>query len=424
MALADLSRTELEAELAAADEAYSAFAARGLALDITRGKPGVDQLDLSDALLTAVTGGDTRSRDGVDVRNYGGLEGLPEIREIFGELLRIPAEQLLAQGNSSLTLMHQALSFALLHGTVDGDGPWAGGPRRMLCPVPGYDRHFALAEALGFELVSVPTDEEGPVLSAVEELVAADPSIKGMWLVPMYSNPTGVSLSEERACAVLAMETAAPDFRLLWDNAYGIHHLRSPEAPMLDVLGMAQDAGRPHRVWVFASTSKITHAGAGVAFFAGSPDTIAWFTEHLGAGSIGPDKINQLRHARFFGDADGVRRHMARHAELIRPKFEIVTEKLEAGLAGAGAATWTDPDGGYFITLTVMPGTADRVVKLAGEAGVKLTPAGSTHPYGLDPDDAVIRIAPTMPTLDEVAAAAEGLAVCVRRAACEKLLAD
>lgn len=424
MALEDLSQADLEQELAAATEAYGDFAARGLDLDITRGKPGTDQLDLSAGLLTAVAGDDIRSRDGVDVRNYGGLEGLPELREMFGELYGVPADQLLAQGNSSLTLMHQALSFALLAGTVDGDAPWAGQPRRIICPVPGYDRHFTLAEALGFELVTVPLDDEGPLLSAVEELVATDPTIKGMWVVPMYSNPTGISMSEERTRALLAMPTAAPDFKLLWDNAYGIHHLREPHAPMLDVLGLAADAGHPDRVWVFASTSKITHPGAGVAFYGASEANIGWFTGHLGAASIGPDKINQLRHARFFGDAAGVRRHMSEHAALIGPKFAAVIEKLEAGLAGTGAARWTDPDGGYFITLSVLPGTADRVVKLAGEAGVKLTPAGATHPYGLDPDDAVIRIAPTMPSLADVTAATEGLAVCVRLAACEKLLAQ
>lgn len=424
MALAELSRADLEQQLETAHEGYARFAERGLDLDITRGKPSPQQLSLSAGLLTAVTDEDCISRDGVDVRNYGGLEGLLEVREIFGELFRIPPENLLAQGNSSLTLMYQALTFAMLHGTADGDAPWGDRPRRVLCPVPGYDRHFALTESLGFELVSVPMDDEGPELQAVSELVAADPTIRAMWLVPMYSNPTGISISEERARALLAMPTAAEDFRLLWDNAYGVHHLHAPHAPMLDVLGLAAQAGHPNRVWTFASTSKITHAGAGVAFFGSSPENVAWFARHLADGSIGPDKVNHLRHARFFGDAEGVRAHMGRHAAIIAPKFAAVTSTLRDRLGDAGIASWTEPDGGYFITLTVLPGIADRVVKLAGEAGVKLTPAGSTHPYGLDPDNAVIRIAPTMPSLEDVTAAVEGLTACVELAACEKLLAE
>ncbi|GAA4285569.1 aminotransferase class I/II-fold pyridoxal phosphate-dependent enzyme [Brevibacterium daeguense] len=424
MALKDLSTAELETQLTDARDAYAKFANRGLLLDITRGKPSPEQLDLSADLLTAVTNDDCISPSGVDVRNYGGLEGLRELREIFGELFRVPVDQILAQGNASLTLMQQALTFALLHGTPELDTPWATHSRRIVCPVPGYDRHFALAEELGFELITVPMDDEGPDVSAVRELVATDPTIKGIWVVPMYSNPTGATISEERARLLLDMPTAAPDFRVLWDNAYGLHHLREPHGQMLDVLALAEEAGNPNRVLQFASTSKITHAGAGVSFIAASPENISWFLKHLGAGSIGPDKINQLRHLRFFGDAAGVVAHMAKHAELIRPKFDAVISTLEAQLAGSGIAGWTNPDGGYFITLTVLPGTADRVVKLAAEAGVKLTPAGATHPYGLDPDNAVIRIAPTMPSLEDVSAAAEGLAACVRLAALEKLLAE
>ncbi len=424
MSLTDLSRSDLEAALEQAHADYEAFAGRGLALDITRGKPSAEQLDLAADLLTNVTADDCLSPSGVDVRNYGGLDGLIELREIFGQLLRVPAPQLLAQGNSSLTLMHQALSFACLFGTSAGTTPWAQQPRRILCPVPGYDRHFDLAEALGFELVSVAMDDEGPVLEQVEELVATDPTIKGMWLVPMYSNPTGITISAERARRLVAMKTAAEDFKLLWDNAYALHHLRQPHAEVLDILSLAAEAGNPDRVWIFASTSKVTHAGAGVAFFGASDADISWFTGHLAAASIGPDKVNQLRHLRFFGDADGVVDHMVKHAEILRPKFEAVTRILGQRLGDDDIATWTDPNGGYFVTVSVMPGTADRVVKLAAEAGVKLTPAGSTHPYKLDPDNAVIRVAPSMPTLEDVETAVEGFAVCVRLAACEKLLAE
>lgn len=423
MSLSDLSRSELEAELTRAHADYEAFAGRGLALDITRGKPSVQQLDLADALLTSVTGDDCTSPSGVDVRNYGGLEGLIELREIFAELLKVPAAQLLAQGNSSLTLMHQALSFACLFGTSVGTTPWAQQPRRILCPVPGYDRHFGLAEALGFELVSVEMDADGPVIEQVEELVATDPTIKGMWLVPLYSNPTGITISEDRARRLVEMKTAAEDFKLLWDNAYALHHLSEPHAEVLDILALAAAAGNPDRVWIFASTSKVTHAGAGVAFFGASEADVAWFTGHLGAGSIGPDKVNQLRHLRFFGDAAGVVEHMKAHAAILRPKFEAVTRILSDRLGGDGIATWTEPKGGYFVTVSVLPGTADRVVELAADAGVKLTPAGSTHPYKLDPDNRVIRVAPSMPTLAEVETAVEGFAACVRLAACEKLLA-
>lgn len=423
MSLSDLSRSELEAELTRAHADYEAFAGRGLALDITRGKPSVQQLDLADALLTSVTGDDCTSPSVVDVRNYGGLEGLIELREIFAELLKVPAAQLLAQGNSSLTLMHQALSFACLFGTSVGTTPWAQQPRRILCPVPGYDRHFRLAEALGFELVSVEMDADGPVIEQVEELVATDPTIKGMWLVPLYSNPTGITISEDRARRLVEMKTAAEDFKLLWDNAYALHHLSEPHAEVLDILALAAAAGNPDRVWIFASTSKVTHAGAGVAFFGASEADVAWFTGHLGAGSIGPDKVNQLRHLRFFGDAAGVVEHMKAHAEILRPKFEAVTRILSDRLGGDGIATWTEPKGGYFVTVSVLPGTADRVVELAADAGVKLTPAGSTHPYKLDPDNRVIRVAPSMPTLAEVETAVEGFAACVRLAACEKLLA-
>ncbi|MYM20831.1 aminotransferase [Brevibacterium sp. 5221] len=412
-----------QAALRAAHDAYEEFAQRGLDLDITRGKPAPEQLDLSAELLTAVTGDDVHSPSGVDARNYGGAEGLRELRELFAPLLGVPADQLLAQGNSSLTLMRDALTFALLFGTPAGGAPWVEGRRAMLCPVPGYDRHFGLAEALGFELISIPMDDEGPDLEAVRQAVA-DPAVKAMWTVPLYSNPTGVSMSERRARDLLALETAAPDFTILWDNAYGLHHLREPHAQPLDALGLAAEAGRPDRVWEFASTSKITFAGSGVAFFASSPANVDWFLEHTAAGSIGPDKLNQLRHLRFFGDPEAVRAHMERQAALIEPKFAAVERALADGLSEGSAASWTRPHGGYFITLRVAPGTADRVVKLASEAGVKLTPAGATHPYGLDPEDAYIRIAPTMPSLDDVRAAAEGLVACVRLAELEAAAAS
>ncbi len=405
----------MDVSLEQAQADYRAFAARGLNLDITRGKPAPEQLDLSADLLTNVTGDDFTSPSGIDTRNYGGLDGLKELRDIFGELYKVPTEQILAQGSSSLTLEYMTLDFAKRYGTPAG-GPWANA--KILCPVPGYDRHFQLAEALGYELITIRTDDEGPVMDDVRRYVS-DPDVRAMWLVPMYSNPTGTSISEARARELAEINAAADDFTLLWDNAYGLHHLSDDnQASMVDILSLCAEAGHPDRPWIYASTSKMTFAGAGVAFFASSPAVIEWYRTHMGAAMIGPDKINQLRHLRFFRDADGVREHMRRHAEIIRPKFEAVLTALENGLS-SDIASWTQPNGGYFITLRVPNGTASKVVKYAAEAGVALTPAGSTHPHGLDPNDAYIRIAPTMPSLEDVTAAAEGLVACVRLAAAE-----
>lgn len=405
----------MDVSLEQAQADYRAFAARGLNLDITRGKPAPEQLDLSADLLTNVTGDDFTSPSGIDTRNYGGLDGLKELREIFGELYKVPTEQILAQGSSSLTLEYMTLDFAKRYGTPAG-GPWTNA--KILCPVPGYDRHFQLAEALGYELITIRTDDEGPVMDDVRRYVA-DPAVRAIWLVPMYSNPTGTSISEARARELAEVKAAAEDFTLLWDNAYGLHHLSDDnQAPMVDILSLCAEAGNPDRPWIYASTSKMTFAGAGVAFFAGSPAVIEWYRAHMGAAMIGPDKINQLRHLRFFRDADGVREHMRRHADIIRPKFEAVLTALENGLT-SDIASWTQPNGGYFITLRVPNGTASKVVKYAAEAGVALTPAGSTHPHGIDPNDAYIRIAPTMPSLEDVTVAAEGLVACVRLAAAE-----
>lgn len=414
--------SELQAELESASGAYQEFASRGLKLDITRGKPASAQLDLAADLLTAVTPDDVLTPSGVDTRNYGGLDGIVELRELFSPLLKVPANQLLAGGNASLTLMAQALTFALLHGTVGDSRPWGQGPHKLICPVPGYDRHFTLAESLGFELLSIPMDSQGPVVAEAQRL-AEDETVKGMWLVPMYSNPTGITITEERAKELAAMPAAAPDFTLLWDNAYGLHHLRDEHPEVLDILDICAKAGHPERPWIFASTSKITHAGAGVSFFGAGPETNDWIRSNLAKISIGPDKVNQLRHLRFFSTPEGVKEHMRQHAKIIAPKFDAVLDTLERELGGTDLAQWTHPDGGYFITLTTLEGTADRIVKLAAEAGVKLTPAGATHPYGLDPHNNVIRIAPTMPTVEDVELAAQGLVACVKLASYEKLLA-
>ncbi|OYN87535.1 aminotransferase class I/II-fold pyridoxal phosphate-dependent enzyme [Parenemella sanctibonifatiensis] len=398
--------------------AYDDLLGQGLALDLTRGKPAPEQLDLAEEMLSLPGAGDHLSAAGVDVRNYGGDQGLPELREIFAELLNVPVAQLLALDNSSLSLMHDVLVYSLLHGR-NGAEPWAGRSVKFLCPVPGYDRHFALCESMGIEMVPVALGERGPDVEQIAALVAEDPSIVGIWTVPTYANPTGAVYDEETVRALVSMPTAAPDFTIMWDNAYALHHLTDEEPAPIDVHGLAAAAGNPDRVISFASTSKITFAGAGVAFLGGSVETIAWFRNYAGFRSIGPNKVNQLRHVRFFGDAEGVRAHMRRHREIIAPKFDLALRILQERLGDAEAVRWSHPAGGYFITLEVADGTATRVVQLAKEAGIALTPAGASHPYRNDPDDRVIRLAPTMPSLAQLEAAIEGVAICVRLAAAE-----
>lgn len=417
MTLADMAADDLAGLVTSLRDEYEQLKGKGLKLDLTRGKPSAEQLDLANALLTLPS---QTTADGVDVRNYGGLAGLPEIRSIFAELLGVGLDQIVAGNNSSLTMMHDTLVYHLLRGGLDSPRPWAQEEKvRFLAPVPGYDRHFALLESFGIEMITVPMNDDGPDAEECARLVATDPSIKGMWVVPTYANPTGAVCSQEVAAALAAMPTAAPDFRIFWDNAYAVHHLDGVEAKTADIVSLAQASGHPNRPIMFASTSKITFAGAGVAFLAGSRDTVAWYLENLGNGSIGPDKVNQLAHAEFFGDAAGVRAHMAKHRDIMAPKFAAVGAALEARLGSYDVARWNTPHGGYFVNLDVVPGTASRVVELAKEAGIALTPAGSSFPYGKDPKDENIRLAPSLPPLDEVRTAMEGVALCVLLAAAE-----
>ena len=418
-AFESMSPDELAAERARLTAAYADLKAKNLSLDLTRGKPAPAQLDLSNDMLS-LPGADFRDGSGLDTRNYGGTQGLAELREIFAELLAIPAANLVAGNNASLETMHDLLVFATLYGTPDSPRPWGKEEKvRWLAPVPGYDRHFAITEHLGFEMIPVPLNADGPDVEAVAALVAADPTIKGMWTVPTYANPTGAVISEEVARALLSMPTAAPDFRIVWDNAYAVHTLVEEGAPALPIVDLAAQEGNPNRVWAVASTSKITFAGAGVSFFGSSAENLAWYQSHYSIKSIGPDKVNQLRHVRFFRDAAGVRAHMAKHREILAPKFDAVLAILDERLGAAGVATWTRPDGGYFISLDVVPGTAKRVVQLAKEAGISLTAAGSAFPYGKDPDDKNIRLAPSFPSLDDVKACMDGVATCVLLAAAE-----
>jgi DNA-binding transcriptional MocR family regulator len=417
-----LGRDELAAEHGRQQENYANLRAKGLALDLTRGKPSPEQLDLSNALLGLPGPQDYRDGDGTDTRNYGGLHGLPELRAIFGDLLGIPVPNLIAANNASLELMHDIVVFSLLHGGVDSPRPWKDEPAvKFLCPAPGYDRHFFITETMGIEMIAVPMREDGPDIDLIEELVAADPAIKGMWCVPVFANPTGVTYSWEVCRRLVQMRTAAEDFRLFWDNAYCVHTLTHDFVRQVDVLGLATAAGNPNRPYVFASTSKITFAGAGVGFFGGSLGNIAWYLQYAGKKTIGPDKVNQLRHLRFLGDADGVRLHMRRHQQLLAPKFALALDILEDRLGDSKIASWTEPKGGYFISLDVLPGTARRTVALAKDAGIALTEAGAAFPYRKDPEDRNIRLAPTFPSLPDLSEAVQGLSTCALLAATESL---
>ena len=420
--LASLSAEDLATFLAEKREEYAALQARGLKLDLTRGKPSSAQLDLSNDLLSLPTA--MKDRAGTDIRNYGGLEGLTELREIFAELLEVDVDQVVCGGSSSLTLMHQVLVDLLLHGGPGSERPWKDEPVvKFVCPVPGYDRHFSMLADFGIEMVTVDMLPDGPDVEAVAALVKDDPSIKGIWIVPTYANPSGSVVSPEVAAALMSMPTAAPDFRIFWDNAYAVHHLTEDEAKSADALGLAAAAGHPDRPIMFASTSKITFAGAGVSALAASAANKAWYLKHLGMASIGPDKINHLRHVEFFGSADGVREHMRKHRAIIAPKFDAVDAALGSALSGLEIAEWTQPTGGYFVDLDVLDGTASRVVALAKEAGIALTPAGASYPHGNDPRDRNIRLAPTFPVLAEVETAMAGVATCVALAAAERLTA-
>lgn len=402
---------------------YDALRARGLALDLTRGKPSAEQLDLSERLLELPGAGRHRAADGTDTRNYGGIRGLVELRTIFGELLQVPAEQLIAFGNSSLELMHECLVHAVLFGVPGSAQPWGlGNGTAFVCPVPGYDRHFALCEKLNIEMITVSMTATGPDMDEVERLVAADARIKGIWCVPKYSNPSGVRYSEQTTARLATMHTAADDFRIFWDNAYAVHHLTDVRHEIADILQLAGAAGHTDRPFVFGSTSKITLAGSGVAFWGASTANVDWLTGHLSKRTIGPDKVNQLRHAGFLETAAGVHDHMDRHRALLKPKFDLVQHTLADQVGDSGVATWTVPEGGYFVTLEVLAGCASRVVALAAGAGIALTAAGAPFPYGKDPDDRVIRLAPTYPPLPELAEALDGLVLCIKLAAVEHLL--
>lgn len=402
-------------------ESYDAFKGEGLKLDLTRGKPSPAQLNLSAELLSLPGSEDHLTEGATDCRNYGGLQGLAEARRLFCGIMGAPPAQVVVANNSSLALMHDTVTYALLKGTCDSATPWSRqGEIAFLCPVPGYDRHFTICRDYGIRMIPVALRKDGPDMDEVERLVAEDASIKAIWCVPKYSNPTGTVYSDAVIERLARMKTAASDFRLYWDNAYCVHHLTNERIEIANVLELCARHGHPNRPFVFASTSKITFPGAGLALFAASEANVRWLVARLTPRTIGPDKINQLRHVRFLKSEAGILELMDRHRAVIAPKFQKVLAIFGEHLVHIPNVTWTRPRGGYFISLTVPKGCAQRVVALAKEAGVELTPAGATHPNGKDPDDRTIRIAPTFPELSEVAQAAEGVSLCVLLAAHEK----
>lgn len=417
-----LDKATLESRNKDASARFERYRGRNLSLDMTRGKPSPEQLDLADDLLTLVQGGDTKGEDGTDLRNYGGLAGIPEARRLFAEYLDTTPDRVIVAGNASLAVMWDTLANAMMYGMPDGDGPWKDQSPKIICPVPGYDRHFAICERLGIDMINVPMTEDGPDREAVKALVADDASVKAIWCVPKYSNPSGEVYSDATVDALASMPTAAKDFRLLWDNAYSVHHLGEGPAPLKDIITACEKAGNPNRPLVFGSTSKITHAGAGVALMAASPVNVEDHLKKISFATIGPDKINQLRHVRFFKNMDGILAHMQKHADIVAPKFKAVDDALEARLGGTGLATWTKPKGGYFVSVDVVDGCAKEVIKRCGDAGVKITPAGATYPYGKDPHDRNIRIAPTLPSVDEIQTAMEVLTAAIEAVCTEKLL--
>lgn len=423
MRLEQASREQLttwERELSAQ---YSAHQAARFNLDLTRGRPSREQVELSNG-LDGILGGQYVAADGTDTRNYGGLDGLPQLKALYAQVLGTRPEEVLIGGNSSLTLMHQVMTFAHFFGLHGPATAWQReGEVRFLCPVPGYDRHFFICEHLGLQMVSVPMRADGPDMDQVEALVQADPKIKGLWCVPRFSNPGGEVYSPEVVERFAQLgKKAGPNFLIMWDNAYALHGLDDGAPELASLMEACRRHGTEDSVFLFSSTSKVTFAGAGVSFMAASQRNLTAFKRHLGYTTIGPDKVNQLRHLKMLPDLAALREHMRRHAALLKPRFDRVLMHLREGLGGTGLGRWTEPRGGYFISFDTLPGLAQEVVKLAAEAGVKVTPAGNTFPYGKDPQDSNIRLAPSCPTVEEIDKAMQVLLTCVKLASVRQAL--
>ena len=417
------TKAELSVLYTALREKYEAVRARGLKLDLSRGKPSAEQLAYSMPMLEAECATRYLTEEGFDCRNYGVLAGIPEMRALFSELTGIPAKNIVVGGNSSLNLMYDTIARAMLYGVADSPRPWCREEKvKFLCPVPGYDRHFAICESLGIEMIPVALGADGPDMDRVEALVREDAAIKGIWCVPKYSNPTGITYADETVRRLARMQTAAPDFRIFWDNAYMVHDVFGEGDTLLDIYAEAVAAKNENRVFFFTSTSKITFPGAGVAMMAMSDANMALVLPVLGVQTIGHDKMNQLRHVAFLKDKAGVAALMKKHAVSLAARFSVVLDTLSRDLGDTGIAAWTEPRGGYFVSLDVLPGTAKRVYALCAEAGVTLTKVGATFPYGVDPEDKNLRLAPSYPTVAELTDAMAILTLAVRMAALEKLL--
>lgn len=418
-----MTKEELVKEFEAVKQEYARLALLGLNLDMSRGKPGADQMDLSKRIFDLVGNNlGFKNKDGVDCRNYGGLDGLVELKNLFSQILGVAPAQIIVGGNSSLNMMYDTISQAMTHGL--GGEPWMKqGKIKFLCPAPGYDRHFAITEHFGIEMITVPNNSNGPDMDKIEELIK-DPSVKGMWCVPKYSNPEGITYSDDVVKRLANMKPAAKDFRIFWDNAYAIHDLYDNGDELLNIYDECVKAGNPDLVIMFTSTSKITFPGAGVAAQGASPNNVELLKSRMQFQTIGPDKLNQLRHARMFRSVDDIKAHMKEHAAILRPKFESVLYELDKELKGLEIASWNKPKGGYFISLNVMNGCAKRVEELCAGAGMILTKVGATYPYGIDEKDSNIRIAPSFPPVEEIKKASIILCVSVRYAALEKLLND
>lgn len=420
----DMSKEELLALKESLNKEYAEAKAKGLALDMSRGKPSAKQLDVSLGLLDTInSSSDLKALDGTDCRNYGVLDGIPEAKKLMADMMGTTPDHVIVYGNASLNIMYDQISRAYTHGIL-GNTPWCKLDKvKFLCPVPGYDRHFAITERFGIEMINIPMSESGPDMGMVEEYVSNDASVKGIWCVPKYSNPQGYTYSEETVKRMAALKPAAEDFRIFWDNAYVIHDLYDDNKDEIaDIISECEKACNPDMVFEFASTSKVSFPGSGIAALATSANNIADIKKQLTIQTIGHDKLNQLRHVRFFKDINGLKEHMRKHAEFMRPKFEAVESVLEEELGGLGIGSWTEPKGGYFISFEAMDGCAKAIVAKCKEAGVKLTGAGATFPYGKDPKDSNIRIAPSFPTPEEMKQAADLFVLCVKLVSVEKLL--
>ena len=421
-----LNQTELKDMLIDLQKRYEEYKNKRLKLDMSRGKPCSEQLDLSMEMLDCVSSGEAvKASDGLDCRNYGGVDGIPEAKKLFADMLEVSTSEIIVGGNSSLNMMYDTIARAMSFGVVGSEKPWNSLPKvKFLCPSPGYDRHFAITEIFNIEMIPIAMGADGPDMDAVERLVAEDEAIKGMWCVPKYSNPEGITYSDEVVDRLAKMHAKAKDFRIIWDNSYAVHHLSDEPDQLKNILTACKEAGNPERVFIYSSTAKITFPGAGIALMAASETNINAIRKQLSVQTIGPDKINQLRHVRFLKDMDNMARHMEKHAAIIKPKFDAALAILDEELAGKNIAWWNKPKGGYFISLNVLDGCAKEIVAMAADAGVTLTPAGATYPYGKDPQDRNIRIAPTFPPLDELKCAIEILCICVQISSVKKLISE